>query len=128
MLRQRRAGLKINVTEAELAAAAEGGGNKAARVLAWILKQGYIPTKIADSFAIASGGATYYRNRIKMYEKQGLDAKTAEKKAWEDFQSIAERTQQSSRADLLSKQQTSLVGRFILPFANTLMQMNRAGM
>ena len=125
MLKQRRAGLQINVTEAELAAAAEGGGNKAKRALAWILKQGYIPTKIADSFAIASGGATYYRNRIRMYEKQGLKTKEAEKKAWIDFQSIAEKTQQSSRADLLSRQQTSFEGRLILPFANTPLQMNR---
>ena len=125
MLLQRRAGLKINVTEAELAAAAEGGGNKAKRVISWILKQGYIPTKIADSFAIASGGATYLRNRIRMYEKQGLETKEAEKKAWIDFQGIAEKTQQSSRADLLSQQQTSFGGRIILPFANTPMQMNR---
>ena len=125
MLRQRRDGLKINVTEAELAAAAEGSGNKAKKALAWILKQGYIPTKIADSFAISSGGATYYRNRIKMYEKQGLTAKEAEKKAWLDFQAIAERTQQSSRPDLLSQQQVSFEGRLILPFANTPMQMNR---
>ena len=125
MLRQRRDGLKINVTEAELAAAAEGSGNKAKKALAWVLKQGYIPTKIADSFAISSGGATYYRNRIKMYEKQGLTAKEAESKAWLDFQAIAERTQQSSRPDLLSQQQVSFEGRLILPFANTPMQMNR---
>ena len=63
-----------------------------------------------------------------MYEKQGMKTKEAESKAFLDFQVIAERTQQSSRADLLSKQQTSLIGRFILPFANTPMQMNRAGM
>ena len=129
MLKQRRAGLQINVTEAELAAAAnlKGKGPLGAskRALAWILKQGYIPTKIADSFAISAGGATYYRNRIRMYEKQGLSTKEAEKKAWIDFQSVAERTQQSSRADLLSKQQTSFEGRLILPFANTPMQMNR---
>ena len=125
MLKQRRDGLKINVTEAELAAAAEGSGNKAKKALAWILKQGYIPTKVADSFAISAGGATYYRNRIKMYEKQGLKTKEAEKKAWLDFQAIAERTQQSSRPDLLSQQQVSFEGRLILPFANTPMQMNR---
>ena len=125
MLLQRRAGLKINVTEAELAAAVDGKGSKAKRALAWILKQGYIPTKVADSFAIASGGATYLRNRIRMYEKQGLETKEAEKKAWIDFQSIAEKTQQSSRADLLSRQQTSFEGRLILPFSNTPMQMNR---
>ena len=125
MLKQRRDGLKINVTEAELAAAVHGKSNKAKRALAWILKQGYIPTKIADSFAIASGGATYYRNRIRMYEKEGFSMKEAESKAWLDFQAVAERTQQSSRADLLSKQQVSFEGRLILPFANTPMQMNR---
>ena len=125
MLVQRRAGLKINVTEQELASAVSKSKNKAKAAIAWILKQGYIPTKIADSFAIASGGATYYRNRIEMYKKQGLETKEAEKKAWLDFQAIAEKTQQSSRADLLSQQQTSFIGRLILPFANTPMQMNR---
>jgi len=129
MLRQRRAGLKINVTEAELASAADvknkGAVGTMKRVIAWTLKQGYLPTKIADSFAISAGGATYYRNRINKYKKEGLSTKEAEKKAWVDFQTIAERTQQSSRADLLSNQQTSFAGRLILPFANTPMQMNR---
>jgi len=125
MLRQRRDGLKINVTEAELAAAVHGKGNKFKKALAWVLKQGYIPTKVADSFAISSGGATYYRNRIRKYQKEGFATKEAESKAWVDFQAIAERTQQSSRPDLLSKQQVSFEGRLILPFANTPMQMNR---
>ena len=132
MLKQRRDGLQINVSEAELAAAAssskKGFYNSSKRVLATILKHGYLPTKIADSFAIASGGATYYRNRIKMYEKQGLKTKEAEKKAWIDFQAVAERTQQSSRPDLLSQQQVSVAGRLVLPFGNTPMQMNRIGM
>ena len=60
-----------------------------------------------------------------MYEKQGLSTKEAEKKAFVDFQAIAEKTQQSSRPDLLSQQQTSFIGRLVLPFANTPMQMNR---
>ena len=132
MLKQRRAGLQINVSEAELVAAASSGKkgfyNSSKRVLATILKHGYLPTKIADSFAIASGGATYYRNRIKMYEKQGLKTKEAERKAWIDFQAVAERTQQSSRPDLLSQQQVSVAGRLVLPFGNTPMQMNRIGM
>ena len=129
MLRQRRAGLKINVTEAELASIADvknkGSIGAMRRVIAWTLKKGYLPTKIADSFAISAGGATYYRNRINKYKKEGLSTKEAEKKAFVDFQAIAERTQQSSRADLLSNQQTSFAGRLILPFANTPMQMNR---
>ena len=128
MLKQRRDGLTMNVTEAEIASAATGSKNPIQSIIAKVLKHGYLPTKMADSFAISFGGATYYRNRIKMYEKQGLTTKEAEKQAWLDFQTLSERTQQSSRADLLSKQQTSLIGRFILPFANTPMQMNRAGM
>tara|TARA_R100001463_G_scaffold3461_3_gene14050 strand:- start:4497 stop:8471 length:3975 start_codon:yes stop_codon:yes gene_type:complete len=125
MLKQRRQGLEINVSEAELASAASESKNPAKSALAKILKAGYLPTKIADSFAIAAGGATYYRNAVKKYTKEGLSKAEAEKKAFIDFQAIAERTQQSSRADLLSKQQTSLEGRLILPFANTPMQMNR---
>ena len=128
MLRQRRDGLAMNVTEAEIASAAASSQNPVQSIISKVLKAGYLPTKMADSFAISFGGATFYRNRVKMYEKQGVKTKEAESKAFLDFQVIAERTQQSSRADLLSKQQTSLIGRFILPFANTPMQMNRAGM
>ena len=125
MLKQRRQGLQINVSEAELASAAANSKNPARAVIAKILKAGYIPTKIADSFAISAGGATYYRNAINKYLKEGLSKAEAERKAFVDFQAIAERSQQSSRADLLSKQQTSFEGRLILPFANTPMQMNR---
>jgi len=128
MLKQRRDGLAINVTEAEIASAAASSPNMIQSVISKVLKVGYTPTKLADSFAISFGGATFYRNRIKMYEKQGMETKAAEKQAFLDFQVLAERTQQSSRADLLSRQQTSLIGRIILPFANTPMQMNRAGM
>ena len=117
--------LALEQLSGELAAAAASSKNPAKAVIAKILKAGYLPTKVADSFAIASGGATYYRNAIKMYEKQGLSKAEAERKAFIDFQAIAERTQQSSRADLISKQQTTFGGRLILPFANTPMQMNR---
>ena len=125
MLKQRRQGLQINVSEAELASAAANSKNPARAVIAKILKAGYIPTKIADSFAISAGGATYYRNAINKYLKEGLSKAEAERRAFVDFQAIAERSQQSSRADLLSRQQTSFEGRLILPFANTPMQMNR---
>tara|TARA_R100001443_G_scaffold25472_2_gene38352 strand:+ start:15490 stop:24321 length:8832 start_codon:yes stop_codon:yes gene_type:complete len=128
MLKQRRDGLSINVTEAEIASAAAASPNMIQGIISKVLKVGYTPTKLADSFAISFGGATFYRNRIKMYERQGMKTKEAEKEAFLDFQVLSERTQQSSRADLLSRQQTSLIGRFILPFANTPMQMNRAGM
>ena len=128
MLKQRRGGLEINVSEAELASAARNSKNPIHSIIAKVLKVGYTPTKLADSFAISFGGATFYRNRIKMYEKQGMETEAAQKQAFLDFQSLSERTQQSSRPDLLSRQQTTLIGRVILPFANTPMQMNRRGM
>ena len=80
---------------------------------------------MADSFAIASGGATFYRNRINTYLKQGMDQKAAEEKAFQDFQEIAQETQQSARPDRISQQQASPLGRLILAFANTPMQYNR---
>ena len=128
MLKQRRGGLEINVTEAEIAAAAKESKNPAKAVMARIMKAGYIPTKYADSFAIAAGGATYYRNAIRKYMKEGMSKAEAEQKAFIDFQAIAERTQQSSRPDLISREQTTLAGRLILPFANTPLQMNRLAM
>jgi len=124
-LKARRAGLQINVNEAELANAVAGAQNKAKAALAYLLKKGFLPTQIADSFAIASGGATFYRNRIKTYVKQGMDQKAAEEKAFLDFQEIAQETQQSSRPDRISQQQASPLGRLILAFANTPMQYNR---
>ena len=124
-LKARRAGLQINVNEAELANAVAGAQNKAKAALAYLLKKGFLPTQIADSFAIASGGATFYRNRVKTYTKQGLDQKSAEEKAFLDFQEIAQETQQSSRPDRISQQQASPLGRLILAFANTPMQYNR---
>tara|TARA_R100000541_G_scaffold34900_1_gene43279 strand:- start:80 stop:9709 length:9630 start_codon:yes stop_codon:yes gene_type:complete len=125
MLVQRRAGLKINVEAAEIVERVAGGKNTMGRMMSVLLEKGFIPTKYADSFAISLGGATYYRNRIKMYEKQGLSAKEADAKAWEDFSMLTEKTQQSSRPDLVSQQQASALGRPILSFANTPMQMFR---
>ena len=90
-----------------------------------MLKKGFLPTQIADSFAIASGGSTFYRNRVETYTKQGMDKKAAEEKAFLDFQEIAQETQQSARPDRISQQQASPLGRLILAFANTPMQYNR---
>ena len=125
MLVQRRAGLKINVEAAEIIERVAGGKNTAGRAISVLLEKGFIPTKYADSFAISLGGATYYRNRAKMYQEQGLSLKKAEAKAWEDFSMLTEKTQQSSRPDLISSQQASALGRPILSFANTPMQMFR---
>ena len=46
-------------------------------------------------------------------------------KAWLDFQEIAEETQQSSRPDLISQQQAGALGRILLAWQNTPMQMTR---
>ena len=125
MLKQRRAGLEYNVQEAELAAALAGQKNKAKAAFAFLIKKGFTPTQIADSFAIASGGAGFYRNRVKDLMKKGVKRAEAEKQAWLEFQETTEKSQQSSRADLISQQQASPLGRTLLAWANTPMQYMR---
>lgn len=125
MLKQRRAGLEYNVQEAELAAAVAGQKNKAKAAMSWLIKKGFTPTQLADSFAIAAGGSTYYRNRVKMYKRQGLTEAEAMEKSFLDFQEKTEASQQSSRADLISQQQSSALGRTVLAWANTPMQYMR---
>jgi predicted kinase len=125
MLKQRRAGLQIDVSASELTTTFEQSGRNPKAILNYFLQKGFTPTRIADSFAIAMGGASYYRNRIKMYKRKGLTDVEAKKKAWLDFQEIAEETQQSSRPDLISQQQAGELGRVILAWQNTPMQMTR---
>jgi hypothetical protein len=122
-LQERRGGNKININESELALAAEKGGVQG--TISYLLNKGFILTKMADSFAIASGGATMYRNRIKTYIKDGMSEADAKKQAFLDFKAITEETQQSSRPDRISEQQAGNLGRFMLAFANTPMQYNR---
>jgi hypothetical protein len=118
-LLDRRSGLKLNVNEADIADMAKGPGNSARNVIAGILKAGFLPTQLADSFAIASGGASFYRNRIKALQKEGLTETEAEEVAFRDFREIAEESQQSSRPDKISQQQAGPLGRVVLAFANT---------
>ena len=125
MLKQRRAGLKIDVSASELTEAFSKGKSKTEAIIAYLLQLGFTPTQLADSFAIAMGGSTFYRNRVKKYLKEGKSQKDAESQAFLDFQEIAEETQQSSRPDLISKQQRGVLGRIILAWANTPMQMTR---
>ena len=125
MLKLRRAGNQRGINEAELAQAVAGSKNKAKAALNWLLTKGFLPTQIADSFAIASGGATFYRNRVKSLMKQGLTQQEAEARAMQDFQEVTEESQQSSRPDLISQQQASPLGRYILAFKNTPMQYAR---
>ena len=124
-LKQRRSGLKTDVNEARLAQAIAGKKNKASAALAYLLKMGFLPTQIADSFAIAAGGATFYRNRVKSLMKQGMSQQQAEEQAFQDLQDVANVSQQSSDAALTSRQQNSILGAFVLAFQNTPMQYAR---
>ena len=121
-LTQRRNGLKINVSESEIADAVKDSKNKVKAAIAYLLSKGFVFTRYADSFAIASGGATFYRNRIKKYLKEGMSQELAQEKAFNDFRDIAEESQQSSSPDKISMQQASAAGRIILNWANTPMQ------
>ncbi len=116
-LKERRSGLRMNVNEADIADMAKQEGPRG--VINKLLQLGFAPTQIADSFAIASGGATFYRNRAKTYMKEGMDQAQAEEKAFQDFRENAEESQQSSRPDKISAQQAGPLGRLILAFANT---------
>jgi len=125
MLKQRRTNLAFEVTANELATAVQKSGDKARAAIQYLLRKGFLPTQMADSFAIAFGGASMYRNRINTYTKQGLSLKEAQKKAWLDFQEITEASQQSAREHMLSAEQASPLGRLILAFGNTPAQYNR---
>jgi hypothetical protein len=124
-LQSRRGGLKTDVQEQEIAEAAKNSKNKVRAMIAVILKKGFYPTQIADSFAIALGGASFYRNRANTYIKQGFEKAEAESKAFADMREISETTQQSGRPEKISMEQAGFGGRLILAFQNTPMQYNR---
>jgi len=64
----RRDGLKINVNEAELVDAGRKGGFQG--MVSYLLDKGFIITRIMDSLAIASGGATFFINRKAALQKK----------------------------------------------------------
>jgi len=122
----RRNGLKLNINESEIADAAATSKNKARAAINYILQKGFLPTQYADSFAIASGGATFYRNRINdLIKNQGMSEADAKKQAMLEWRETAEISQQSSDPSKISAQQASDLGRVILAFANTPMQYTR---
>ena len=125
-LTDRRNGLKLNISESEIANAAKTSKNKAKAVLSYILEKGYAPTKYADSFAIAFGGASYYRNRVKdLMRNKGMSEAEANKQALIDWRAESEKSQQSSDPSKISAQQSSDLGRVILQYVNTPMQYAR---
>jgi uncharacterized membrane protein len=127
MMKQRRGGIKMDVNGADLAASLRTSKNPIRSLLSQLLQMGFLPTQIADNVAIATGGASFYRNRVNTYKKQGFTQKEAEKLAFTDFQMTAESTQQSARPDMISMQQTSPLGKIILAFQNVTSQFNRIG-
>jgi hypothetical protein len=127
MVKERRGGIKTDVNGAELAASLKGAKNTPRAIVAKLLELGFLPTQIGDNIAIATGGASFYRNRVNTYLKQGLSQKAAEKKAFTDFQAVTESTQQSARPDMVSQQQASSLGKIVLAFQNVTSQFNRIG-
>lgn len=138
-LKQRRGGLEMSVEDADLARALEMSNNKVAALYHQLIKIGYKPTQIMDSFAIAAGGTPFLINRTKTYKAEmvtnivnGKEVKErlytdkeAESKAFDDFRALAEEHQQSSRQDRLSNIQTGPLGRVLFAFGNTSFQMTR---
>ena len=135
-LKQRRSGLEINIEDAEIAKAIEKGGNAPERLFGKLIKAGFKPTQIADSFAIAIGGTPFYINRTKTYQKEVIIDKDgnsvrkytdaeAKQKAFDDFRALSEEHQQSSRQDRVSNVQLGVLGRLVFAFNNTPMQMTR---
>lgn len=129
-LKDRRSNLMSDIAEAELAQAMNDPRNKSVMdkfkaANAWILKQGFAPTRLADSFAIAFGGASFYRNRINTYKKQGDTEEDARKKAMRDLYETTEMSQQSADVSKISMNQASTKGRLIFAFQNTPLQYSR---
>ena len=134
MLKQRRGGIRTDVNAADLVETLRGSRFTGRILIAKLLKLGFTPTQIGDSMAIATGGATYYRNRINVYLGEVNEVtgkkhtqKEAEAKAWTDFQDITQSTQQSARPDMVSQQQASPIGKLVLNFQNITSQYNRFG-
>ena len=124
-LKQRRAGLNIDVNASELSTFVSNSKEPIKSAINWLLQKGFLPTQMMDSFAISIGGATFYRNNVNKRLAEGVTLKEAEEQAFLDMQEIAEETQQSARPDKISQQQASVLGRLILAFQNTPMQYAR---
>ena len=129
-LKDRRAGLMSDIQEAEILDVIRNPKytsflEKGKAGIFYLLKQGYTLTRAADAFAIASGGAIFYRNRIKSLVKSGMTEKEAELQAYKDFYTTAEVSQQSADPSKISQNQASIEGRLILSFMNTPLQYGR---
>jgi len=127
MLKQRRGGIQTDVNGAELVQTVSKSKFPMRTVIKKLLAIGFTPTQIGDSIAISTGGSTFYRNRVNRYLKDGLTQSQAEQVAFNDFNELTQATQQSAREDMISQQQRSAAGKFILAFQNVTSQFNRLG-
>ena len=117
-LTNRRDGAKFDVLADEIA-------NDPDNWISKILQKGFLPTRYADSFAIALGGASFYRNRVNSLIKEGMSEADAEVQAMKDWRQAAEESQQSSDPSKISEIQASSIGKIIYAFANTPFQYAR---
>ena len=123
-LQERRGRMSIEVNMEDIADS--NPGNLFLRMNKKLLELGFKPTQWGDSNAISFGGATWYRNRLNQLLKQGVPEKEAEEQTMREFRELSEEHQQSSRPDRISRQQSSDIGRLILAFANTPLQLARS--
>ena len=114
----RRDGLRFSIAESEILDLSRSAKNKAAVAINYALSKGFIMTKYMDSHATAFGGASFYRNRINTYIKEGFTKQRAEQKAYKEWVEISEKTQQTARYDMVSMEQASVSGKLILNYNN----------
>ena len=124
-LRARRMRGKIDISMNEILEGVDSSQEFFWKLTKKMQELGYKPTQLGDSFAIALGGASFYRNRYNTYVKAGMSQTESHNRAMRDLRERAEETQQSSRADLISEQQASIAGRVFLSFQNVTMQYTR---
>ena len=125
-LQQRRGGLSTEINMQDLSDALQQDGRKGTRaIISKLLQAGFSFTQAGDSFAIAYGGAPFFRNQANAYMKQGMSQQQAEDKAFKDLIAKTEEAQQSARPDRLSRQQVSMFGKLFLAFQNVTAQMTR---
>ena len=118
-MKDRRMGMRIDVNEEDVARASRGTGNVISRALKIALNKGFIPTRLMDTAAIVIGGAGFYRSRANTYVDGGMSIASAEALAFADFRKATINSQQSSDPRMVSQQQSSTMGRFVLQFGNT---------
>jgi len=123
-LKERRGGMAIDVNMTDIADS--NPGNLFLRMNKKILELGFKPTQWGDSNAISFGGAMWYRNKVNRLIKEGMSKEDAEAQAMLELRELSEEHQQSSRPDRISRQQSSDIGRLILAFANTPLQLARS--